>query len=115
MKICSLIKFIVLSYFSLNSYAKVFKLECIDNTNFVVQFDVDDVKQTVNSSAINATSVVISDSEISFYIYTKSNDVNWYHVISRYSGNMTVQNSKTKSIVGSDIRCKAVTSADRKF
>lgn len=115
MNLKDLIKIVFLSLMATSCFAKLLKLECSDNTNFVVQFDVDDVRKTVVSSGVNATSVFIDANQISFYLYTASNDINWFHTISRYSGNMTVQNSRTKTIVDSNFRCKAVSDTDRKF
>jgi len=107
-----LIVLIVVSMFNL-SHAKIFKLECIDNTRFVVKLTVDDIQKTVINNDRYAKNVYINEDEINFTL--DLNGTPWFHSVSRYSGNMMVQNSDTKFIMGTNFVCKGVTNTDRKF
>ena len=112
MKFKKLIIVIIISIFNI-SHAKIFKLECINNSNFVVKVTVDDIQKMVLFNDRYARNVYINDDEINFIFDLDGTP--WFHSISRYSGNMLVQNSVTKFILTTNFVCKGVANTDRKF
>jgi hypothetical protein len=93
--------------------AKVFKLECTDKDGFVMQFTIDDTRETVLSSGAYAKNVFIDDDRISFLL--QLGDESWFHTISRHSGRMTVRREATQRVLEAGFRCSPVSIGDRKF
>ena len=78
--------FLLLIPFS--TYAETIDLVCTDATGFSINFEIDTSRSVVLSGGTPARNVFIDRGSISFVIDMRRE---WYYVINRASGNMTVQ------------------------
>jgi hypothetical protein len=89
-------------FFPFSTYAETIDLACTDATGFSVNFEIDTSRNVVLSSGKLARNVFIDRNSINFVLDLQSQE--WFHIINRATGNMSVQ-AKNKTIL-SGFKCE---------
>lgn len=84
--------------FPFSTYAETIDLVCTNATGFSINFEIDTSRSVVLWGGKPARNVFIDRGSINFVIDIESKE--WFHVINRATGNMTVQ-SPDKTILPS--------------
>jgi hypothetical protein len=82
-------------------------LECIDKSKFSVYIQINEQAKQVKVGDIQATNVSFEKEYILFAVVLPNDPRKWIHMISRSTGNMTVQNQTTQNFMFSH-QCKVV-------